>query len=228
MRRSPQPHPAIDFSAIRPHHGTRHGGFEELTVSLFRHEQGEPFAIHRINGAGGDGGVEAYTDPGDGRVIALQAKYFQKIGLPQFRQVEESIKTAIRNFPGLAVYIVAVPIDLSPAQDKKWTTLRTALAKLQPGLKLVWWGESELIHLLTQSVHAGRVSYWFGTRIFDSDWLKKQNDQACSDLDTRYSPEDHVDLSVQLTLAAFSQAPEFVQTYYDKARTGLDCLAGIG
>ena len=218
MIRHPQRHPAIDFSAIRTHQGTQHGGFEELAVSLFRHEHGEPSAIHRINGAGGDGGVEAYADSDNGKVVALQAKYFHKIGSSQFRQVEESVKTAIRNFPLLTIYIVAAPIDLSPAQDKKWGSLKSEAQKLRAGLNLVWWGESELIHLLTQSVHAGRLAYWFGTKSFDGDWLKRQNNLACSDLDTRYSPNDHVDVSVQLALSAFSQSPEFIRNYYDKAR----------
>jgi hypothetical protein len=218
MTRNPKQLPAIDFSRIRTHQGTQHGGFEELTVSLFRHEQAGNCSIHRINGAGGDGGVEVYAKSNNRNVVALQAKYFQKIGPPQFRQIEKSIFAAAKNFPELSVYIVAAPIDLSPAQDRKWDILKGKATKLCPGLNLVWWGESELLHLLTQPVHAGRVSYWFGARTFDFDWLKNHNEQALSDLDTRYSPKDHVDVSVQLALSAFSEAPEFIQTYYNKAR----------
>ena len=65
-RRHRNPHPMnqlppISFRAIRPFRGTQHGGFEELCVSLFREESDEPFSIIRIEGSGGDGGVEAYT-----------------------------------------------------------------------------------------------------------------------------------------------------------------------
>lgn len=63
--------PEINFESIRTCHGTKHGGFEELAVSIFRHEYGEPFEVTRIDGAGGDGGVEAYLEKKNGEIIGL-------------------------------------------------------------------------------------------------------------------------------------------------------------
>ena len=124
--------PDIRFSLIRPHHGTRHGGFEELLVSLFRHELGVPFDINRVNGAGGDGGVEAYTQTTNGKVVGLQTKFFDKLGAPQFSQIENSINTARKNHPRLVTYIVATPLDRTPAQDRKWYLLVAAAKRHRP------------------------------------------------------------------------------------------------
>jgi len=39
--------PEVDFQRIRICRGTQHGGFEELSVSLFRAEVGDPFQESR-------------------------------------------------------------------------------------------------------------------------------------------------------------------------------------
>ncbi|MES2660247.1 MAG: ATP-binding protein [Verrucomicrobiota bacterium] len=216
--RHTQKTPDIKFNSIRQHHGTCHGGFEELVVSLFRHECGSPFEIIRINGAGGDGGVEAYTELTTGEINGLQTKFFEKLGASQFRQIEDSIKTARENHPTLTSYIVATPLNLTPAQAKRWKILKSAAKQLEPSLKLIWWGESEMVELLTRAEHVGRLVYWFGASAFDRDWLKTHNQRACLDLDTRYTPANHVRVQTQMQLAAFAQAPEFIGDYYEKAR----------
>jgi hypothetical protein len=210
--------PDICFSSVRPHHGTRHGGFEELAVSLFRYECGDPFEITRVNGAGGDGGVEAYTEASSGEIIGLQTKFFDKLGVSQFRQIEDSIKTARQNHSTLVTYIVATPLDLTPAQGKRWKLLKSAAKRRKPSLNLTWWGESELIELLTRPEHAGRLTYWFGAGVFERDWLKTHNDRARADLDTRYTPESHVRVQAQKQMDAFAKAPELIKEYYEKAR----------
>jgi hypothetical protein len=52
---------SIDFSQIRPYEGDQRTGFEEFVCQLARREHmAERGAFRRIEGAGGDGGVEAY------------------------------------------------------------------------------------------------------------------------------------------------------------------------
>ena len=54
--------PDIDFKNIRAHNGSRHGGFEELSVQLFRSSITKNIAqITRVEGSGGDGGAEAFV-----------------------------------------------------------------------------------------------------------------------------------------------------------------------
>ena len=49
-----------------------------------------------INGAGGDGGIEAYTELHSGKIVAIQSKWFpEAIGSKEISQLRNSIKTAI-------------------------------------------------------------------------------------------------------------------------------------
>lgn len=210
--------PNIDFRSIRQHHGTCHGGFEELVVSLFRYQYGPPFDIIRIDGAGGDGGIEAYTNLPSGGIVGLQAKFFEKLGAPQFRQIAKSLKTARNNHSDLTTYVVATRQNLTPTQAKRWTLLRTSAKRSRPSLNLIWWGESELVELLTRPEHSGRLVYWFGAAAFDKNRLKSHNLQARNDLDTRYTPANHVRVHAQRHLDAIAQAPEFIAEYYELAR----------
>ncbi len=114
----------IDFSKIRPDSkGTRQGGFEEMVVQLFArqpHEAHPDARVNRVEGAGGDGGVEAYADvPGTGKV-AVQAKWFtDKLDDSKFRQIDKSVRAALVNHPDLKEYQVYVPLDLTGKKDAK-------------------------------------------------------------------------------------------------------------
>lgn len=207
-------HP-IDFSHIRPQRGTQHGGFEELSVSLFRREVGEPSKFIRVEGAGGDGGVEAFT--GAGKITGLQAKFFSKLGKSQWKQMKKSLLSARKSHPKLTTYYFAVPLDRTPAATKEWQALRHTAQQMKPPVKLVWWGASEIIDFLSRVDHAGRTAYWFGTPQFTTDWLDRHNAQTRLDLDTRYTPDQHVEVRAQRVLQAFSHAPSTIKRYFDLA-----------
>jgi hypothetical protein len=115
--------PEIDFSKIRPHRGTKHGGFEELSVQLFRSSVTDAVEFTRVEGAGGDGGVEAFVTMVNSKKIGLQAKYFDRLDTKQWRQISESITSAFENHPNLIEYRVAVPLDRTPGQKSKWDSL---------------------------------------------------------------------------------------------------------
>ena len=209
---------SVDFKNIRPLNGTRHCGFEELCVSLFRAEMKNPPELLRINGAGGDGGVEAYVLIGPKRTVGLQAKYFDQLRDRQWRQIEESIREARKNHPTLKTYYVAVSLDLNPHTVKKWRTLQSKARRMRPALQLQWWGASELTDRLTTAQHAGRATYWFGVPQFELSWLQARNREARNALDTRYSPAHHVRVKAEDVLSAFAREPRHVARYYGEAR----------
>ncbi len=113
-----KPLPDIDFSKIRPHHKTQHGGFEELSVQLFRSSLDDFVEFTRVEGAGGDEGVEAFAVLEDGEEIGLQAKYFDKLGATQWRQINKSVEAALEHHPALVEFRVAVPLNRTPANTK--------------------------------------------------------------------------------------------------------------
>jgi hypothetical protein len=177
---------------------------------LLRSEHGKPFQIQRVEGSGGDGGVEAFVRLANGDVLGLQSKYFKKLENKQWRQIDESIERAVEKYPSLKRYIVAVPLDRTPAALQCWAAIER---KRKSRLELVWWGQSELMHLLSQAAHHGRLRYWFGAAQFDSAWLARHNATAINDLDTRYTPAQHVRTESETLLDAVAGAESFIRHY---------------
>ena len=81
----------INFENIRPYDGHKWKGFEELVCQLARRERP---GLRRVEGAGGDAGVEAYWLGADGSKIGFQAKYFTKAANIDWRQVDRSVSRA--------------------------------------------------------------------------------------------------------------------------------------
>lgn len=137
-------------------------------------------------------------------------KYFRELKGKQWKQIEASIKQASESHPSLKRYYIAVPLDRTPAALKRWKAIEL---KWKPKLELVWWGRSELLHLLSQASHHGRLRYWFGAAQFDAAWLARQNATAITDLDTRYTPAQHVRTESENLLDAVAAADSFVRHY---------------
>jgi hypothetical protein len=200
--------PEIDFQRIRPHKNTRHGGFEELCVQLFRSKWNDDVELTRVEGAGGDGGVEAYVTLRTGDTIGLQAKYFDKLDSKRWRQIDESVQTALQNHHTLVEYHVAVPLNRSPAQKREWDTRvkqwKRATAKLRRKVDFVWFGASEAEDALTLPKHRDKLLYWFGCLEFTNDWMDQCNAAAISDLDCRHTPQKHVRTECEKLMDALS------------------------
>ena len=110
-----------------------------------------------VNGAGGDGGVESYATLKNGKEIGMQAKWFpDSITTSQFKQIKNSIVTAIEVHPQLEKYIVCVPRDLSnikkgkdgkivqETEYSKWKKIVTDIKSSYPELKVFFWGDHDL------------------------------------------------------------------------------------
>ena len=206
--------PDIDFKSIRPHAGSINSGFEEFSVQLFRAEHDYPDEFYRVDGAGGDGGVEAFFQTEDGDEIGIQAKMFSQLKETQFRQINASVLTALSKYPKLKRYYVAAPLDRSKLQVAEWKESvakwkQVATANGNRGFKVVWWGASELKHLLTNTEHETRLRFWFGNEKFNREWLDRVNAAATKDLDTRYTPQLHIRVRGSVYLDAFVRDDRF-------------------
>ena len=84
-----------------------------------------------MEGSGGDTGIEAFVFASANREIGIQAKFFDRLGAPQWNQIKGSIVRATAEHPKLKTYIVAVPLDRNPTQQNLPRFLRL-------GLKLQW------------------------------------------------------------------------------------------
>ena len=109
----------FDFQFIRPLRGDQRMGFEELVCQLARREPPDgDLEFRRIEGAGGDGGVEAYWTRSDGRKTGYQAKFHLRSNEVGWSEIDKSVKSALSNHPELDHYVVAIPCNLTDHTGK--------------------------------------------------------------------------------------------------------------
>ena len=193
--------PNIKFSEIRTLEGRQDKGFEELCVQLFHQLSSEKLSqVDRVEGRGGDGGVEAIASTESGKKIGLQTKFFSKLGTSQWSQIDDSVTTAIAKHPELTRYLVCVPLDRTPAQLVKWTQLQARWTLLKPDMAVEWDGFSELAGHLVKPGVSYLLTYWFDCPEFSVDWVAKQTKVAISQLHDRYTPKLHQKTSAEVEL----------------------------
>ncbi|NMF98208.1 hypothetical protein GPA27_12515 [Aromatoleum toluolicum] len=219
--------PTIDFRAIRPHHGSQHGGFEELTCQLAALDTPVGLPFHR-KGAGADAGLECYRVERDGSETGWQAKYFFQLGSGEGGQLKESFDNAAAKHPALARFIVCLPFDLSDgridgrkSERDRWDDWVTARqASIAPRVvEIELWGAFQLTERLSRNdpLHVGRRTYWFDLPHFGADWFRDRFAIARAALGRRYTPELNVELPIRQTLAAFARDPDFARRIMDWA-----------
>jgi hypothetical protein len=201
-----------DFTQIRGLSTGQRQSFEELVCQLARREPVQVGSVfRRIEGSGGDGGVEAYWLLPDGTKIGCQAKFFTKAGEIDWRQVDKSVEQAIRTHPTLIKYYIAFACDLTGHRGAKgkgqsgwelWDThkatwRRNWLSPIGCDVEFIPWTASDLRDKLSAPAAEGLRRYWFGDAEFSSSWFGDQVHLATASLDERYHPDDHVDVAIE-------------------------------
>ena len=204
----------IDWRAIRPHDGTKAGGFQQLCVELAMGEKSE--AAKFFTPGDPDGGVDCYEVFEDGSERGWQAKYFDSLGDSQFSQMDDSVRTALEKHPSLVRYIFCMPPNLADpriegriyAQDR-WNQHVAKWKQWAEGrgmhVEFELWGKSRLVYLLTQEKNAARRFYWFNDKVFDQKWFEALLKEALDTADDRYTPELHIQLNVAEQLEYFGR-----------------------
>ena len=213
--------PEINFSEIRGDSANgRRDGFEEFVCQLARkYDDNIEGEFRRIEGSGGDGGVEAYWLLNDGSKIGFQAKYWLRSGGIDWRQIDKSVEQALSTHPELSKYVIAIPCDLtgkSGARDRgktgweHWDTHKTKWERIADGKKInvefIIWPESELIRLATEKLHPGAIRYWFDIELLTPLWFENHAKKSLVNLGMRYQPKINVDTSIN----------EFFDTFYKR------------
>lgn len=153
-----------------------------------------------VNGAGGDGGVEAYAKLLNDTFVGVQSKWFlQAIGAGEINQIRNSIKTAMKIRPNIKHYIVCIPRDLASKKGKALTTEQDRWDKLMiemnttfPNLTIELWNESRLRDEVQKDQTGNIYRYWFEKEEISFEKLKQQFAKARSGwLNQRYIPSLH-------------------------------------
>lgn len=178
--------------------------FEDMCNQLFKIWCSEQnYAVHVVNGSGGDGGVEAYAEVNDGEVIGMQAKWFpDTLNTSQITQIKKSIITAKSIRRNLTKYIVAIPRSLGSlkkikngeiatnTEDIRWKDLKNSMEIQHPDLEVILWDELLILELLQRNEATGIFKYWFTHQDITFDKVEYSfSKQKSGWLRDRYVPE---------------------------------------
>jgi len=212
----------INYAKINAFEEGQRSSFEELVCQLARHEEFPDGSIYRrVDGAGGDGGVEAYWEKPNGRKTGYQAKFFLRSRDIDWGQIDESVNQALRCHPELELYIVALPCDLTDRTGAKgkggtgWERWKDRVEKWKAkaveagisGIEFAVWTSSEISNRLIQSDAAGLREYFFGEVQLGLDRFASLLDESIASLDERFHPEDHVDVRTEKLFPVMSRSP---------------------
>jgi hypothetical protein len=165
--------------------------FEELCCQLARsYVSDQEGTFYRVEGRGGDEGVEAFFVFPDGTEWGWQAKFFLgRLNPSRWQQIRRSIDQALRHHPALRRYYVCLPINLTPREIRKWNKL---VSEYHSKVELELWGASYLEDLLTRPESAGKRAFFFGELELHGDWFRAKLDEARASLGERYTPDVRV------------------------------------
>jgi hypothetical protein len=128
------------FDKIQGPLQSRRENFEELVAQLLTVETG----AERVDGSGGDAGIDCFVRTTDNAVIIFQAKYFlTRLTTSQRRQILRSLETARRTHQ-VTRWVLCIPINPTPS-EREWFESLT-----KDGPILEWWGETKIRTLVAK------------------------------------------------------------------------------
>lgn len=171
-----------------------------------------------------DGGVEAYCILNNGNEYGWQAKFFDSMSDSQWRQLEDSFKTAFEKHPKLVKYFICTPLDRQyPKIEKqkwsmdKWNDKIAEWVKFAKSkgreIEFEYWGSSELVHKLSLKKHEGRRYFWFNKEELTDEWFSEKLNRSIDSLGNRYTPELNFDLDIAKTFDGIAHDADFKKQF---------------
>lgn len=211
---------SINWQNLRPWNGSQNSAFEELCCQLARYEQA-PSGSTFIRKGAPDAGIECFWKLPNGDEWGWQAKDFRSPpDVSQWRQVNDSIVTALDKHSRLTSITICFPIDRQDPRiehqewfmDKwnehveKWKELAS---KKEMSVKFNYWGEHEIWEKLCREEHRGRLFFWFHEELLSRVWFKDRLDETISNAVPRYSPELNIELPIACIFESLGRTSKF-------------------
>ena len=217
----------IDFSQIASRGGSNDAAFEELCCQLAHKTVAGNRSYRRLNGAGGDGGVECFADLPDGSQIGWQAKYVFDVD-SLIGQASKSLTTALDVHKNLAQYTICFPFDpTGPTHrgkrnavqrlDEWCRKMEAEAASTNRQLHIDLWPKSEILGLMFKYDSSGGLrEYFFDQTVLSDDWFSTHVTLATKMAGPRYSPELNVETDMWKWFAAFGRTAEWSRELSEK------------
>lgn len=130
------------------------------------------------------------------------------IGDVQWRQLDDSVETALTVHPELVRYIIAIPRDFTAkkqgkgkSQWEKWEEhvqkWKNWANKNSTDIDFELWSETTLKEILLRSENTSLIEFWFGEDVLNNEWFSRHVEQAARTLDDRFNPDDHVGVEIE-------------------------------
>ena len=212
---------SITWQNLRPWNGSQHIAFEELCCQLATYETVPPGSNFTRKGAP-DAGVECYWTLPNGDDWGWQAKFFLSVpNTNQWRQMSDSLKTALEKHPRLTTYTICLPTDRDNPRiaqqdwfmdqwDQHVAEWRDWANTKQMSVEFKYWGEHELWKRLCREEHRGRHWFWFNHELFSQQWFKDRIIESTANAGPRYSPELNVELPISRLFDGLGRTPAFI------------------
>ncbi len=200
----------MNFNNLNNYNDSNEKAFEALCNQLFERWIRKEYATSlkyftTVNGAGGDGGIEAYAIINSGDVVGVQAKWFRtSLSDNQIGQIRNSINSArtVRN--NIKRYIVCLPRDfqsdkigkgkklVKDSEEKRINGLIDEMAAQYTDLILEFWNEHKIREELQRPENDGILRFWFEKEELPIEFLIEKFDLAKAGwLKERYVPSLH-------------------------------------
>ena len=211
---------SLNWNNLRPWDGSQRSAFEELCCQLADSEdmlEGEKF----IRKGAPDAGVECYWKLANNDEHGWQAKFFTSPpNDSQWKQIDDSVNTALKKHPKLTKYIICLPIDRQdPRVDNqnwfmdKWNQHEEKWEQwaIQKGMNVefLYWGQHEIGTRLALDKHSGRRFFWFNEEYLSQKWLELNLAIAIKNAGPRYTPELNVDVPISKIFDFLGRSDEY-------------------
>ena len=244
----------MDWTKFSNHGESDNRAFEVMCNLLFenwcREEYGDKivqFAF--VNGAGGDGGVEAFCVLDNGEIIGIQSKWFpDKLENPQIVQIRKSLETAMKIRSDIVKYIVCIPRDLGSSkmgkggkpiantESNRWISFVNGEKEPFANTEIILWDESRIQERLLQPISTGIYKFWFDNTIVFENQIETSFTKAINSwAKAKYIPEVYSFGEIHNEIEAFlgtiklsrkrhKEVTEFVNRLSALKRSYLDLL----
>lgn len=204
--------PEVQFRSIRPHEGSQHRAWEELTYILTPTMDSLPHGTRLVRRGTPDGGIEFHCPAPDGNgVWAWQAKYLHDYEPSTFSQMRKSFLDALADEPNLTRYTYVLPAELPAGavgvsamkkwaeHSKKWTKLASDQGVT---VTLELHGHSDVLTALLRDEHAGAHRYFFDSTFLTEDVFRRSLRRSVLNLGSRYLPEVNIETDIPSAVSA--------------------------
>ncbi len=223
----------IDWSKLKPYAKDSRRSFEELCYQLVLLEYGAAARVVRVDGSGGDGGVEFYLPLDSGDELGWQAKFFWPDGRltpSRKKQIKKSLQRACIEHPRLVRWTLMTPGNLTTA-EQTWfkKELRAEMHERKPvvprgrALELVHVPESELLARLGSPKSHGLREYFFGEVELTLDWFQGVADEATQLLHKKFLPTLHAATSVDEELERILAGEALATSLQERVKELAEC-----